>query len=274
MNGKLKLLAVTLFPLVFLSSQQVTNIPPNVFAPYQIHRQHAIQINELAGNLRSPEDARRLVDMIAALFADELPPKWATRKLRNRLAMAEYQSSTDPEMRIPEERIVDAWNRYVAEIGAPQESLVNVTEIHYLRDSSYVTSRISWNYGNQTIWTMTNIYAVGPDGKIGRDCRTLEALRIVWELANEPENLTGAREMVRKGILPSDLFEQSRESSASVKGSGSVSVRSFGAAMGGGFLANPVLVAEIQYQHERGEAAMAHAITQLVTDLLPPQTKE
>ncbi len=67
---------------------------------------------------------------------------------------------------VPERRIVDAWNKYVEEIGAPQETRVSVAEIHNLRDGYYATARLLWSRGSQDVWTMPNIYAVGPDEKL------------------------------------------------------------------------------------------------------------
>ncbi len=85
--------------------------------------------------------------------------------------MAEYQSASDPTKRIPEQRIADAWNKYVREIGAPEEALVNVAEIHNLRDSFYVNAKLFWSRGSQNIWTMPDIYAVNPDGNLADGCR-------------------------------------------------------------------------------------------------------
>ena len=89
---------------------------------YEIHRQRAVQMNELAGKVQSPSDSRRLVDMIAETLADVLPPAWRTRTIRDRVAHAEYESAIDPAKLVPELRITDAWNKYVAEIGASQEA--------------------------------------------------------------------------------------------------------------------------------------------------------
>jgi hypothetical protein len=46
---------------------------------------------------------------------------------------------------------------------------------------------------------MPNIYAVGPDEKVADGCRAVEALRVVWDIANQVENLRSARERVQKG---------------------------------------------------------------------------
>jgi hypothetical protein len=161
-------------------------------------------MNDLAGHIRTIDDSRTLVDMIARMFADELPPELATGSIRDRVAHAEYASVTDPARLVPEQRVVDAWNKYVQVIGAPGEALVNVVEIHNLRDGYYATARVLWNRGSQSIWTMPNIYDVGRDGKMADGCRAVEALRVIWDITNQFDNLRGARERVRKGILVSD----------------------------------------------------------------------
>jgi hypothetical protein len=259
MAGKLKLLAAVLFPLSFLSAHSDNQRPPNAMADYEYYREQAIAMNNLAGNLKSPEDARKLVDVIADMFRDELPPKWVTGKVRQRLAMAEYQSAANPEKRIPEQQIADAWNRYATEVGAPQEALVTAADVHYLRDAFYVGADHAWAHGIQNLFTVPNIYAVGPDGKVGRDSRVIEALRIVWDFAHQYQNLQGAHEAVKKGFLLSD---HSRPARAGEKVQGRVTLHV-------GRRVNPVEDAEMRYTRERGEVAMAEAVANLVTDLLP-----
>jgi hypothetical protein len=56
------------------------------------HREEAIRLNDLAGHLKTESDAENLVDSIAKMFADELPPPWATRGVRHRMARAEFCS--------------------------------------------------------------------------------------------------------------------------------------------------------------------------------------
>src|SRR3954468_3743066 len=141
------------------------------------HRQTAIRLNELAGRIRTEEDARQLVEGVAEVFADALPPPWATSDVRARVAGAEFRAATDPSQLIPEERVATIWNAYVKEIGAAEETVVNASENHALRDLKYATSKMIWTRAwNQTVWTMPNIYAVGNDGKVAKGCRPLEAL--------------------------------------------------------------------------------------------------
>jgi hypothetical protein len=255
MKGKLKLLAMALIPMSLLFAQSSS--------PYEIHRQRAIEMNELAGHLRSLDDSRKFVEMIAAIFADDLPPQWATGAIRDRLAVAEYQSAIEPRKLIPEQRIADAWNKYVREIGAPEEALVNVPEIHNLRDAFYVNAQLLWGPGSQNIWTMPDIYAVNSDGKLADGCRAIEALRVIWDIANLFDNLRGARERIRKGITASDLMRQAKEAPTSERGQARIMVVKSD---------NPVRVAEMRYVREHGASGLNRAIEDLVFDLLPPKT--
>jgi hypothetical protein len=45
---------------------------------YERHKQAAIRINDLAGRINSEADAHAVVSEIAGLFAEELPPAWAS----------------------------------------------------------------------------------------------------------------------------------------------------------------------------------------------------
>src|SRR6266704_3044990 len=106
---------------------------------YERHRQAAIRMNELAAHINSEADARAFVDAVADMFADNLPPAWATRGIRERIARAEYEAVSNPLRQIPEQRIADVWNKYVREIGASEETLVTTAEIHSMRDASIPT---------------------------------------------------------------------------------------------------------------------------------------
>jgi hypothetical protein len=257
---RLSILAALLFPLAFIPAQQ----GPSGISPYEVHMQQAIRMNDVAGHVQSPDDARRLVDMIAGMFADDLPPKWSTRSMRNRIAQAEYESATDPSKLIPEDQIADAWNRFVTEIGAPDESRVSPEEIHYMRDSFYTSARLFWRMPrHQTIFSMPAIYAAGPDETVADGSRAIEAIRILWDLANEPENLQRTREQAKKGVLFSDYVKQERlkhQNDGPRTAQGYVTLRVSPP--------NPITVAGTRYVQERGEKAMAHAIEQLLSDAL------
>jgi len=103
------------------SSNQLS---PELRARIARDRQLAIEINDLAGRIRSEADADTLVDKIAETFADILPPACITRGIRQRIARAEYEAVSDQSRLIPEQRIADIWNEYVREIGASDEALV------------------------------------------------------------------------------------------------------------------------------------------------------
>src|SRR5271167_2866268 len=207
-------------------------------------REHANAINDLAGHIQSLDDSRRLVDLVAAEFSNALPPKWAARSMRNRIARAEFESAYDPGALIPEQRVADAWNDYLQKIGAPQESYVTAAEIHTLRDTYYVTSQLSWAHGNQNVWTVPNIYAVGQDSKVANGCRAIEVLNILWQLANQPELLPSTRDLIKKGQLWSEMIKNPSKPPApgSEKGFASFQVRQMPP--------NPVQQAALNYMHD------------------------
>lgn len=255
MCRRLLFFAVVLIPISFLSGEK-----PKAISSYETYRQHALAINELAGNIQSLDDARKLVDMVMGEFSDDLPPKWVTHKIRNQIAQAEYESATNPAMLIPEQRVADAWNRFAREIGAADETNVTAAEVHYLRDASYVSVRIFWMRGNQSIWSMPNIYPVGQDGKVADGCRALDAIREVRDLAYQPNIISEAREAMKKRVLFSDEIE--RQSKSPHRSESHVVIRTE-------FLTTPVETAGERYVKERGERALRHAIENLIDDLIP-----
>ena len=171
---------------------------------YAQHKQAAIRINDIAGRVHTEADATAYVSEIAALFANELPPAWAQDDLRHRISQAEYMSISNASRLIPEQRIVDVWNAYVREIGAPDEAIVTVAEIHNMRDAEFVVAQRMWARGIQTVWTMPNIFAVGPNGKVAEGCRAIETVRVIHDLDALFQNLRIARDRVKKGIVLSD----------------------------------------------------------------------
>ena len=58
---------------------------------YEQHKQAAIRLNDLAGRIHSESDASAFVSEIAGLFAKSLPPAWASGRIRQRVARAEYE---------------------------------------------------------------------------------------------------------------------------------------------------------------------------------------
>src|ERR1700680_3480848 len=175
---------------------------------YERHKQAAIRINELAGRIHAEADARAFVSEIAGLFVKELPPAWASSSIRQRVAHAEYETVRNPATLIPEQHVVDVWNQYAQEIGAPDEVTVSVAEIHNMRDGSYTVAKLMWERGQQTIWTMPNVYVLGPDGKVADGCRALEALRVIHDLDGLFQNLRGARDRLQRGIVLSEEIKK------------------------------------------------------------------
>lgn len=263
--NKRLLLGCTIALLVPLcAAQESQSVIARAQAARQTERQTAIQINQLAGNIHSPNDARNLVNMIAKQFADELPPGWVTAGIRDRIARAEYESVTSPSGLIPDQRIADAWNRYMDQIDAPSETCVTAAVIHNMRDADYATARVFWERGIQDIWNVPNIFAVGPNGKVANNGSTaIEAARIVYEIANQPENVRAARYRVQKGIVVSDWLKRSP---APGRTHGGVTLR----------VEPPSLVelAERKYAQNRGSAALGRAMIELIDNLLPEQSSK
>lgn len=278
MNVKLLRFAAAFLPICFLSAQQPSQQGPqqpnrkdfqgpSPEAMRQITelrrrmREHSIAIDDLAGHIQSLDDARKLVNMVTDEFHDELPPKWATHSIRERIARAEYESAADPSSLIPEQQVADAWNDFVEKIGAPQETMLNAAEIHYLRDAQYVSAHLAWVSYEKDPWTIPGIFALGPDGRVASGSRALEAIRLVWLLANSTDDFQGIHAQVQKGVLVSDLIRHPEKPPAPGHEQRSVLV---------GGIARPIPVqqAAFRYMHDHGAHALNHAIEGLLKELL------
>jgi len=228
---------------------------------YERHKQAAIRINDLAGRINSEADANSVVSEIAGLFAKELPPAWASSSIRQRVARAEYESVRDPATLIPEQRIVDVWNQYVREIGAPDETIITVAEIHNMRDGGYTVAQLMWARGNQTIWTMPNVYALGPDGKVADGCRAIETVHVIHDLDDLFQNLRGARDRLRKGIVPSEKIKRRvGDPNAQPHSTARLEARAD---------TNPIRPAEQRYVQEHGAMAYKELLARLFDELFP-----
>ena len=229
---------------------------------FERHRQAAIRMNELAAHINTEADARAFVDEVADMFADSLPPAWATSGIRERIAHAEYEAISDPLRQVPEQRIADVWNKYVREIGASEEAVVTAAEIHSMRDATFATAQVMWLRGtNQTAWTMPNIFAVGVDGKVAEGSRAVEAIRVIYDLDRVFDNLRSARERLRKGIVASDAIKKSLENtSTNQKTTARLVVR---------IDTNPLRPAEYKYVHEHGADHLIQLVVMLAEELFP-----
>jgi len=276
MKTKFWLFAAALLPICLISAQQPSPQspppanrpgfqPPSPEAMRKIAemrkqmRDHANAINDAAGNIHSLDDARHLVDLVAAAFSDELPPRWSTQSICNHIASAEFKSATDPASLIPEQRIADVWNDFVKKIGAPQESMLTAADVHYLRDAQYVSSRISWFNYEKDIWTIPAIFAVGPDGKVANGSRALEAIRLLWLLGNNEDDFPGIHAATQKGILFSDLIKQQAKQGSGQAQSGFAIAR---------ITSYPVAHAAFRYQRGHGTRALDRALEDLLKNLI------
>ena len=245
-----------LSPVFLLASRYLKARPLKTPSPAD-YRERAQQLNELAANIQTPADAHRLVDFIADIFSEQLPPKWTTSAIRNRIAQAEYTAVSDSERLISESRLSQAWSDYIIKVQAPEDRKATPTEINNLRDAFLTHDRLSWNRGSRNIWTVPSIYATQPDGKLASGCRAVESIRILWDLANMPDNLTAARYRVSKGELASDQLRksQTQPTAASVR----VEMRNHN---------NPVESAERQYIKDHGIAAYFDAVETMLNTVL------
>jgi len=229
--------------------------------PYERQKHAAIRINELGQQIHSEDDASALVSEVAAVFEKELPPAWAIAGIRERVAHAEYESIRNPAKLISEQRIVEVWNQYIREIEAPEEALVTVGEIHNLRDGDFTAAQLMWAQGNQTIWTVPNVYALSADGELAEGCRAIEAIRVIYELYRFG-NLTEARDRVRRGIVPSEevkkrLADPTQQPQRPVH---RLEVRAY---------TNPVHAAERRYIQEHGLEVYNQWLKHLFDKLFP-----
>lgn len=249
------------------SPEQQARMRQEAEAVAKKYRDEAVRLNDVAGHIRSEADARALVDSVAEMFAQELPPEWATAGVRARLAHAEFMAVSSGAL-IPEQRVADVWNDYVRELGAPSEAVVTAAEIHHLRDSYYATSVRMWERGwNQSIWTIPSIYALGTDGKVAAGCRPLEVLRVLHDLDSNFENLRTARMQMQQGIVVSDLLKQREEAEKSALDKSprtKVSAR-----LEARVVDNPAWTAERSYIDEHGRLAFSGLLLKLFNQLYP-----
>jgi hypothetical protein len=243
------------------SAESQTSVQERAHAEYERHKQAAIRINELAKRIHSEADASAFVAEIAGVFAKELPAAWATSGIRQRVAHAEYEATSDPAKFISEQRIVDVWNQYVQEIAAPDEAIISTAEIHNMRDAEFTVAQLMWARGNQTVWTMPNVYAIRPDGKVADGCRAAETVRVIYDL-NDFHNLRGARDRLGRGIVPSEEAKKRMEvlnlhSQRTARLEVHVDT-------------NPIRLAEQRYLRDHGSEAYGQLLMRLFDELFPP----
>lgn len=228
----------------------------------QEHRAAAVRLNALAAHIRSKAEARAFVDAIAETVSAYLPPQWLEPSIRSRVAAAEYASVNNGASLIPERRLVDVWNRYVEEIGAPEESRVTVAEVHAMRTAAYASQRAMWVYGiNQTLWTMPNSYALTDSGELAEGCRAIEALNLLRMMHDSFDNVLSARERLR--------VTSSRTGSGSVSAVPLSTRRRSDARMELRPTADPVGAAEYRYVKDHGVVQLNRLVSYLLDNLFP-----
>jgi hypothetical protein len=243
------------------STESQTSVRQRAHAEYERHKQAAIRINELAERIHSEADASAFVSEIAGVFAKELPAAWATSGIRQRVAHAEYEATSDLAKLISEQRIVDVWNQYVREIAASEEAIISTAEIHNMRDAEFTVAQLMWARGNQTVWTMPNVYALRPDGKVADGCRAVETVRVIHDL-DDFQNLRRARDLLRRGIVASEEAKKRMQSpNPHSQPTGWIAVH---------VDTNPILLAEQRYLREHGSEAYGQLLMRLFGELFPP----
>ena len=260
MQRRYLLLMASLLPMAWLSSRFVGGRAPRTWPPDRGPKL-AVELDRLASGIHKVADAQRYVDFVTAIFADTLPRTWRTKALRQRIAQCEYSAVTDPRMGIPEQRLAEAWNVYAATIGAPDALRATAAEVHNLRDAFLTVARLSKHRPYRNFWTVASIYSTQADGSLAPACRPVEAIRILWDFANHPDNLQGARERVRRGLLASEEFREAlKKPAAAWKGAGRVEVRAWPV--------DPVRLATQRYIADHGESAWRSLVVTMLGNLL------
>src|SRR5260370_42144782 len=108
---------------------------------------------------------------------------------------------------------------------------------------------------------MLVIIAVGEVCKVAEGCRAVEAIRVNYDLERMIDNLRGARERLRKGIVASDAIKKSLESTkANQKTTARLEARAD---------TNPLRPAEYKYMREHGADHLIQLVEVLFDELFP-----
>jgi hypothetical protein len=229
-------------------------------------RREAIRINDLAADVKSEPDARKLVDAVAEQLTHHRHLLWAAQSYRHRVAHAEFEAVSDPFRLIPEQRIVDVWNEYAREIDAPEEALITTTELHKLRAMDIHFSQHNWQMDvTRSIWSMPNIYATDGAGGPADGCRALEALKLIHDLHEQFFRVHLARQNVGNAFNSADVLP-TRPNTMVVLGrlATSSSFRSQP-------YQDPIRAAAARYQQEHGSHGYDQLVKRLFDELLPQE---
>jgi hypothetical protein len=229
------------------------------------YRQQAERIDVLAGAIHSEEDARAFVDEMGKAFAEELPYD-LTAPLRARVAKAEYAAVTDGSKLIPEQRVVEAWNRWVTDINAPAEARMTVAEFHLLRENRRLSSTDTWSHEYRSLWNLSNIYALKPNGRVADSCRPVEALLLLHQIDSMFQNVIYARDFIASGKTIDAVLQKRAEAQKSgARPTARIVFTSFSQQ-------NPVISqlrrAEEDYFEKHGYIGTSDRVLQLVSEIL------
>lgn len=169
------------------------------------YARNATKINDLAGSIQTEADARQYVDLLFQSFAPNVPG-W-TSSVLDRVAQGEYAAAARAQF-VSEEQIVNAFNNFQQQLGAPAWAYVSPEELHNLRDGQLASAKSLWKLGERNLWSMPNIYHVDSAGKLASGCRPVEALKLLYGLHSSSGNIIYARQREEKNLLASALSEQ------------------------------------------------------------------
>jgi hypothetical protein len=144
----------------------------------------------------------------------------------------------------------------------PQTAMQQRAHGEYEQHKQATVAQLMWARGHQTIWTMPNEYALGPDGTVADGCRALEALRVIHDLDGLFQNLRGARDRLRSGRVPSEEIKK-RLGEPNPQAHDTVRLEAHEDT-------NPIRPAERRYVQEHGPEAYAVACT-LFEELFPTE---
>ena len=259
MQRRRLLLLTPLIPLGIFVSRYLRALAPKPAQPVDYQAQ-ALKLEQLATSIHTVGDSQVLVDFIADIFSDQLRPARIDRRSLGQIAEAEFAAVREPNRLIPEGRLAETWNTYAQRIGAPPDSQVTPAEVHNLRDSLFTSACVLWNRGSRNIWAVPGIYATEADGSMSTGCRAIESTRILWDLANMPQNLASTRVRVSQGVLASDMFRRAQEHPSTTTHKSYVSA--------GPGTRNPVEVAEREYVASKGTRALSQAVQAMLSQAL------
>jgi hypothetical protein len=226
------------------------------------YQKTALRIDELAGSIHSEEDARAFVDAMGQAFADQIPYS-LTAPLRARVATAEYAAVSDPAKLIPEQRVVDAWNHWIADINGPKEARLTVAELHVIRENYYFGATSSHARQYRALWSLSNIYAVKPNGRVADACRPVEAFLLLHQIDMLFINVVYARDFIAQGkSMDEDLRRRAELDKSTTRTEAHLVAMP----------ENPVQAqlrhAEGDYFEKHGEITMGARVLQLVSEVL------